>query len=71
MKWRSCTMKIELDDEVLYQLKDAVMIDFLKDDLNTVIQIQHGYVHKDDVKFNKKLIKAYKTVLKYYGVYND
>ena len=65
-------MKIELDNEVLYQLKDAVMIEFLKDDLDTVIKSQHcNWVHTDDVKFDKKLIKAYKTILKYYGVDND
>ena len=65
-------MKIELDNEVLYLLKDSVMIEFLKDDLDTVIKAQHStWVHKDDIKFNKKLIKAYKTILKYYGVGND
>jgi hypothetical protein len=65
-------MKIELDDEVLYPIKDAVMLEFLKDDLETVLKVQGAsWVHPDDVKYNKKLIKAYKRILDYYGVTDD
>jgi hypothetical protein len=61
-------MKIKLDDEVLYQLKDVMMVAFLKDDLDTVIKYEvDGWVHPDDVKYNKKLLKAYKRILDYYG----
>jgi hypothetical protein len=66
-------MNIELEDEFIYQIKDAFMIEFLKDDLNTILKAQscEAWMHEDDVKDNKKLIKAYKTILKYYGVHND
>lgn len=64
-------MKIEFDNEIIYQLKDAVMIEFLKDDLNTANQNMVTDTHHDDIKYNKKLIKAYKRILKYYGVNDD
>ena len=61
-------MKIEFDNNIMYDIKDAVMVQFLKDDLKT---IQDNYavnwVHPDDVKYNKKLVKAYKKILDYYG----
>jgi hypothetical protein len=61
-------MKIEIDDNFMYILKDAVMVEFLKDDLEA-LQINDGinWVHPDDIKANKKLVKSYKTILKYYG----
>lgn len=64
-------MKLEFESVFAHELKDAVMIAFLKDDLEAV-QINDGinWVHPDDIKYNKKLVKAYKTILKYYGV-ND
>ena len=44
------------------------MVDFLKDDLDTIIQSENiDWVHCDDRKLNKKLIKAYKRILQYYG----
>ena len=64
-------MKIELNDELLYQIKDVVMIEFLKDDLDTIIERKDAQWHKDDKKYDKKLIKAYKLILDYYGVEND
>lgn len=64
-------LKIELDTEFLYHLKDAVMVEFLKDDLDTVKQNLENVFHLADVEYDKELIKAYKTILKYYGVYND
>ena len=64
-------MKIELDDEVLYHLKDAIMIEFLKDDVDTIKINQLRPLHEDDVEYDKKLLKAYSRILKYYGVDND
>lgn len=61
-------MKIELYNDVLYQLKDAVMIEFLKDDLETAEISLAQSDHPVDIKYDKKLIKAYKRILKYYGV---
>ena len=61
-------MRFELDSEVVYTIKDAVMIEFLKDDLETVKLNLQTDCHPDDVKYNKKLIKAYKRILDYYGV---
>lgn len=61
-------MKIEIDNKLMHELKNAVMVEFLKDDLDT-IQINDGIncVHPDDIKYNKKLVKAYKRILNYYG----
>ena len=64
-------MKIELEGNFFYDLKDAVYTQFLKDDLETVKLCLKEDTHPDDVKYNKKLIKAYKRILKYYGVNND
>ena len=61
-------MKIEFDNEFMYQLKDAVMIEFLKDDLESVKQNLIENSHPDDVKYDKKLLKAYRRILDYYGV---
>jgi hypothetical protein len=61
-------MKIEFGDDFRYQFKDAVMVEFLKDDLENVKQNLAEDYHPDDVKYNKKLIKAYKRILDYYGV---
>jgi hypothetical protein len=48
------------------------MIEFLKDDIDTVsLNLLNPIYHKsdkDDRKDDKKLLKAYKTILKYYGV---
>ena len=63
-------MNIELSDVVLYAIKDSIMIEFLKDDLDTLQKSQMVDWHEDDLKENKKLIKAYKLILKYYGVDN-
>ena len=65
-------MKIELDDDCFDKLKDNLMIAFLKDDIDTVEwALNNGYQHLDDIEYNKKLLKAYKRILKYYGVTND
>jgi len=62
-------MKIEIDDELVQHIKNALMVEFLKDDIDT-IQMSDDLHWHDTAKYNKKLIKAYKTILKYYGV-ND
>lgn len=64
-------MKIEFDNEFLYQLKDAVFIKFLKDDLDLVLLHLIEDTHPNDVKYNKKLIKAYRKILDYYGVKDE
>ena len=58
-------MKIELDRAMVNDLKDTLFIKFLLDDLETLLQYQEA--HPDDIKYNKKLIKAYKRILDYYG----
>jgi hypothetical protein len=64
----STSMKIELDNEILYPLKDTLMVEFLIDDLDTITTAQH--THPDDIKEDINLINAYITILKYYGVDN-
>lgn len=66
-------MKLQIDDNFFYNLKDSLMVEFLKSDLETVKYFftSGGYQHPDDIKYNKKLLKAYKRILKYYGVTND
>jgi hypothetical protein len=61
-------MKIEINDEFFYLVEDAIMVEFLKKDLETVKLNLQTDCHPDDVKYNKKLIKAYKRILDYYGV---
>ena len=61
-------MKIDLDNEFIYRLKDALYVEFLKDDLDSIKQNLITETHHEDIKYNKKLIKAYKRILKYYGV---
>lgn len=64
-------MKIEFDNELIYQLKDALFINFLKDDLDTVKKSLADSSHPVDLEYDKKLIKAYKRILRYYGVNDD
>jgi hypothetical protein len=59
--------KFELDNNVMLDIKEAIMVQFLKDDLNYVKQNIETDYHPDDVKYNKKLLKAYKRILDYYG----
>lgn len=63
-------MKIEFDNELLFDIKDAVFIEFLKDDLDSIKQNILYHTHPDDIKYDKKLIKAYRRILDYYGVEN-
>ena len=64
-------MKIEINDEFFYLVEDAIMVEFLKKDLETVKQNLITACHPDDIKYDKKLIKAYKQILDYYGVKDD
>ena len=58
-------MKIELDRAMINDLKDTLFVKFLLDDLEMLFEYQE--LHPDDIKYNKKLIKAYKRILDYYG----
>ena len=60
-----------IDGELFYQLKDALMIDFLKDDVDTIKLNLIRPLHEDDEKLDRKLLKAYSRILKYYGVDDD
>jgi hypothetical protein len=60
-------MKIEFDNELIFQIKDAIMVQLLKDDVDSVKQNLKEAQHPDDIKYDKKLLKAYRTILKYYG----
>lgn len=60
-------MKIEFDSSLMYDIKDAVMVQFLKDDLDSVKQNLKEARHPDDTKYDIKLLKAYKRILAYYG----
>jgi hypothetical protein len=62
-------MKIEINDNFFYDLKRCLMVEFLKDDLDMLSS--NVWVHPDDIKENKKLVKAYKRILDYYGENHD
>jgi len=60
---------MNINKELFYNLKDALMVEFLMDDINTIeLQPDYEYMNDDDFKHDKKLLKAYKTILEYYGV---
>ena len=60
-------VNFEVDNEFVYQIKDAVMVQFLKYDIATVKESLAEGSHPVDQKYDKKLLKAYRTILKYYG----
>lgn len=62
-------MKIELDTNMVNDLKDKLMVSFLIDDLENLRHYQD--MHPDDIKYNKKLVKAYLRILDYYGQGDD
>lgn len=64
-------MKIELDRLMINNLKDELMVRFLQDDLESVLQGLSVDNHYDDIKYNRKLVKAYIRILKYYGHEDD
>lgn len=57
--------------ETFYALKDNFMIEFLKDDVDTIKLNLLNPLHEDDEKLDRKLLKAYSRILKYYGVDDD
>lgn len=57
--------------ETFYALKDNFMIEFLKDDVDTIKLNLLNPLHEDDEKLDRKLLKAYSRILKYYGVADD
>lgn len=57
--------------ETFYALKDNFMIEFLKDDVDTIQLNLLNPLHEDDEKLDRKLLKAYSRILKYYGVDDD
>ena len=59
--------KFELDNNIMCDIKDAIMVQFLKDDLNSITQNPSRSFLPGDIKYDKKLIKAYKRILDYYG----
>lgn len=62
---------MQINKELFYAIKDNFMIEFLKDDIDTIKLNLLNPLHEDDEKLDKKLLKAYTRILKYYGVDND
>ena len=62
---------MKIDTELFYALKDRFMVEFLKDDVDTIKLNLIRPLDEDDKKLDRKLLKAYKLILKYYGVDND
>lgn len=63
-------MKVEIPVDVIDDVVDAVVVSWVKDNLEMIKRIDH-YLHPDDVKYNKKLVKALKRVLDYVGESNE
>lgn len=63
-------MKVDIAVEVVDNVVDAVVASWIKDNLEMIERID-GYLHPDDVKYNKKLVKALKRVLDYVGEPNE
>lgn len=61
---------MHINKELFYQLKDALFIEFLEDDLDTIKLNLLRPNNEDDEIDDKKLLKAYTMILKYYGVEN-
>lgn len=59
-------MKIDIAVEVVDSVVDSVVVSWIKDNLEMIERID-GYLHPDDVKYNKKLVKALKIILDYVG----
>ena len=49
-------MKVDIAVEVVDNVVDAVVASWIKDNLEMIERID-GYLHPDDVKYNKKLVK--------------
>ena len=63
-------MKVDIAVEVVDNVVDAVVVSWIKDNLEMIERID-GYLHPDDVKYNKKLVKALRRVLDYVGESNE
>lgn len=61
-------MKIKINNDLFYDLQDSLMVKFLLDDLKTIKKLTKYHLQINDKKFDKQLIKSYKTILKFYGV---
>lgn len=62
-------MKLELElgtNELGHDLIEQFFI-WKLNQVRSDIEDWHGYVHPDDKKTNKKIVKACKTILEYYG----
>jgi len=59
-----------INKELFYQLKDALFIEFLEDDIDTIKLNLLRPNNEDDEIDDKNLLKAYTMILKYYGVEN-
>lgn len=64
-------MKIELDRELVNELKDKLFVQFLNDDLETLLLELSVDQHIVDLKYTRKLVKAYVRILNYYGQGDD
>ena len=63
---------MHINRELFYNLKDEFMVEFLRDDIDTIkLMLHFGIGNENEFKNNKKLLKAYKTILEYYGVDHD
>lgn len=61
---------MHINNELFYNLKDTFMIEFLKDDIDTIKLNLLRPNNEDDEIDDKNLLKAYTMILKYYGVEN-
>ena len=59
-------MKIDINVNVIDEVVDAVVVSWIKDNLEMIKRID-GYLHPDDVKYNKKLVKSLNLILDYIG----
>lgn len=55
------TVKLELSEESM----DALFVDLLNDNLETILYTDVGYIHPDDYDYNTELAKAIMTLMKY------
>ena len=60
-------MKIEIDEAIVNDFREAMFIELLMQDYSLIKGNLNSYTHPDDVKYDRKLLKAYKKILNYYG----
>ena len=65
VKRKELSMNIEIDTQLYLALKEKLFISFLLDDLEILELVMEIKTNPDDVKENKKLIKAYNRILSY------